>query len=74
MANDPDQLRRRSMCNIPDRLYELLPYLYAIAGVVTINYVETSLGYASGILLIFTAGLVFLMRSDYRQGKADKNN
>ncbi len=62
------------MCKIPDRLYELLPYLYAIAGVVTINYFETSLGYASGILLIFTAGIIWLMRSDYRQGSVNKKN
>jgi hypothetical protein len=57
---------------IPDKFYELLPYLYAIAGVVTIYYFESSTGYASGLLLIFAAGLVFLMRRDYRHGKVNK--
>jgi hypothetical protein len=53
---------------LPDKLYEILPYLYAIGGLVTISHFETPTGYASGLLLILTAGLVWLMRRDYRQG------
>ena len=59
---------------LPDWIYELLPYLYASAGVVTIIYFETSLGYASGILLNFTAGIIWLMRRDYRQCMDNKKN
>jgi hypothetical protein len=53
---------------LPDKLYELLPYLYALAGFYTAFYFDTPIGYLSGFLLLATAGLVWLMRSDYRQG------
>jgi hypothetical protein len=52
---------------IPDKLYEFLPVLYGIAGLVTFYKFDTAIGYASGILLILTAGLVWMMRRDYRQ-------
>ena len=52
---------------LPDWLYKSLPYLYALAGMLTINYFEVITGFVSGLLLILTAGLVFLMRLDYQK-------
>jgi hypothetical protein len=59
---------------LPDRLYEMLPYLYAVAGFATASYFDTPIGYVSGFLLLLTAGLVWMMRRDYRQGRVDKKN
>ena len=59
---------------LPEKFYELLPYLYTIGGVISISYIDTLLGYASGCLLIFTGGLIFMMRRDYRQGRDIKKN
>ena len=33
---------------LPEKFYELLPYLYAILGMATIGYFDTPLGYGSG--------------------------
>ena len=52
---------------LPDWLYKLLPYLYVIAGVFTITTFDVVTGHMSGLLLIFTGGIVVLMRLDYRQ-------
>jgi hypothetical protein len=52
---------------LPDKLYEFLPFLYGIAGLVTFYKFDTAIGYASGCLLILTACLVWIMRRDYRQ-------
>ena len=57
---------------LPEKFYELLPYLYTIGGVIAISYIDTPLGYLAGVLLIFTGGVIFLMRRDYRQGRANK--
>lgn len=59
---------------LPEKFYELLPYLYAIGGVIAICYLNTPLGYTSGFLLVLTGGLIFMMRRDYRQGKIIKKN
>ena len=57
---------------LPDKLYELLPYLYAVAGLVTVYIFDTPIGYVSGFLLLLTACLVWMMRRDYRQGRVNK--
>jgi hypothetical protein len=59
---------------LPEKFYELLPYLYTIGGVIAISYIDTPLGYASGSLLILTGGVIFLMRWDYRQGRINKKS
>ena len=51
---------------LPDKLYELLPFLYGIAGLLTFHKFDTAIGYASGLLLL-TACLVWMRRRDYRQ-------
>jgi hypothetical protein len=57
---------------LPDKVYEVLPYLYAVAGFITAYYFETPVGYVSGFLLLLTACLVWMMRRDYRQGRVNK--
>ena len=59
---------------LPEKFYELLPYLYAILGMATLGYFDTPLGYGSGLLLLLTACLVWMMRRDFRQGRLDKKN
>jgi hypothetical protein len=59
---------------LPDKFYELLPTLYTIGGVITTNYADSSIGYASGCLLFLTGGVIFLMRRDYREGRGSKKN
>jgi len=59
---------------LPEKFYELLPYLYIIGGLIAISDVDTPLGYASGCLLILTGGVIFLMRRDYRQGRINKKS
>ena len=51
---------------LPDKLYELLSFLYGIAGLVTFYKVDTAIGYFSGAILMLTACLVWRMRLDYR--------
>jgi hypothetical protein len=53
---------------LPDWLYRALPNLYGLAGLVTVYKFNTLLGICSGVLLITTAGLIFIMRRDYQQG------
>jgi len=59
---------------LPEKFYELLPYLYTIGGVIAISYIDTPLGFISGSLLILTGGIIFLMRRDYRQGRINKQS
>ena len=59
---------------LPHKFYELLPYLYTIGGTITISYVDSSIGYASGCLLLLTGGIIFLMRRDYREGRDSQKN
>lgn len=54
---------------LPDRLYEALPLIYAIAGLWTVYNFETLLGYTSGVILLITACIIWMMRRDYRSGK-----
>jgi len=52
---------------LPDRLYEFLPYLYGIAGLITFYEFDNLIGYGSAALFLLTAGLIWMMRRDYRQ-------
>ena len=76
-ALETSAVRREAVMNIkyrkllPDKFYELLPYLYSIAGVVMINYFESFIGVTLGFLSILFAGLIFLKRSDYRQHRVN---
>jgi hypothetical protein len=59
---------------LPDRLYELLPHVYAIASFGTAVYFDTRVGFAAGFLPLLTAALVWMMRRDDRQGQGDRKN
>lgn len=51
----------------PEWLYEILPQLYAIAGVITILALRNTGGFLSGGLLIAAGGSVWQMRRNYRR-------
>ncbi len=53
----------------PDWLYESMPYIYAVAGLVTILYSETPAGHGAGALLLLAAVVTLKMRIDYRNLK-----
>ena len=53
----------------PDWLYESMPFIYAIAGLVTILHFETPAGYGVGALLLIAALVILKMRNDYRNFK-----
>jgi hypothetical protein len=56
---------------LPKWLYDLLPYLYAVAGISAASILHTAIGYMAGLVFLSTACLIWIMRRDYRQGKAD---
>ena len=57
---------------LPNKLHELLPYLYAVAGLLMFYSFNTAIGYVSGLLLILTAIIVWMVRIDQQAGKATK--
>ena len=59
---------------LPDRLYESLPALYGLGGLVTFYNFENPVGYVSGFMLLLTACIIWLMRRDYRQGRNSRKN
>jgi hypothetical protein len=56
---------------LPKGIYEMLPYLYVLAGMASINHFEKFTGYVLGLLLIFMGGVIFLMRANHRQHPAE---
>jgi hypothetical protein len=53
--------------NIPDWLYEPLPYLYALLGLIATIVLEHSLGKLSGVMLISAGFVVWNLRFTYRR-------
>ncbi|MDX1343853.1 hypothetical protein [Reinekea sp. G2M2-21] len=51
---------------IPKALYEMLPGLYAAGAVLTLAINDSPLRFFPATLLLFTAGLVFYLRYDFR--------
>jgi len=58
----------------PRLFYETQPYLYVVVGVAAINHFKNFLGFTLGLLLILIAGVIFLMRSNYREDLANMGN
>ena len=56
--------------HFPHPLYEALPALYALAGLLTILMLPSALGWLSGLLLIATGWQVWRMRWAYRRPHA----
>jgi uncharacterized phage infection (PIP) family protein YhgE len=57
---------------LPNKLHELLPYIYAVAGLIMFYSFNTAIGYVSGLLFMLTAILVWLVRIDQQAGKTPK--
>lgn len=57
---------------IPHRLYEALPALYAIAGLLTIFNLPNAFGWLSGLLLIGAGWQVWRMRFAYRSQRSGR--
>lgn len=53
----------------PDWLYESMPFIYAVAGLVTILRSDTPAGYGAGALLLLAALVILKMRNDHRNFK-----
>lgn len=58
--------------HFPHPLYEALPALYALAGLLTILMLPSALGWLSGLLLIATGWQVWRMRWAYRHPHAGR--
>lgn len=50
--------------------YEYTPYLYAIVGIVSILHIGSLIGICFGLLLIVAAGLIILVRHNYRKSQS----
>jgi hypothetical protein len=50
----------------PDWLYEAMPYLYLVTGVVVMLYFNSTAGYVSGTLFIVAVGSILVMRIQNR--------
>ena len=48
----------------PDWLYEAMPCVYSVTGIVTICYFDTSVGY--GALLLTAALMIWMKRREHR--------
>ncbi len=55
-----------------DFLYDALPYLYTIGGVLTLMFTGEMIGRVSGMLLISAAMMVFHLRLQHRTERATK--
>ncbi len=53
--------------NIPIWIYEPLPYIYALMGVVATLTLEALVGKVSGLMLISAGGVVWYQRMMYRR-------
>jgi hypothetical protein len=50
----------------PDWLYEVMPYIYSVAGLAAILHFGTPAGYGAGALLLMAAFLIWIMRKENR--------
>ena len=50
----------------PDWLYEAMPYLYLVTGVVVILYFDSTAGYVSGTLFLVAVASILIMRRHNR--------
>lgn len=55
-----------------DFLYDALPYLYTIGGVLTLLFSDETIGQISGLLLVSAAMMVFHLRLQHRTERAEK--
>ncbi len=55
------------MGTLPNWLYEPLPYIYALVGIITAYNLDMLLGRISGLLLISAGVIVWHLRFQHRQ-------
>ena len=53
----------------PDWLYEAIPYLYLVTGVMTMLYFNSTAGYVSGGLFLVAVASILIMRMQHRTFK-----
>jgi Flp pilus assembly protein TadB len=53
--------------------YEYTPYLYAIAGIMSILHIGSIIGISFGLVLIAGAGFIIVTRLSYRRKQSDKS-
>lgn len=53
--------------------YEYTPYLYAIAGVMSILHIGSVIGISFGLILVAVAVLILRARHNYRKSQSGKN-
>lgn len=61
--------KQSTYIRIPDWLYELLPYVYAVSGIVVISVIPNEWGMFSGFMFLTAALSVFFMRRAYRKAR-----
>lgn len=54
---------------IPKSLYEILPLIYVVSGIVCISISESTGALISSLLLAFTGLLVLIIRRNYRAAR-----
>jgi len=55
---------------LPNRVYEMLPYLYICTGALALSLVDNYLAVLSGLILIVAGAFVWILRSEHRRGDA----
>lgn len=53
--------------------YEYTPYIYAIAGIMSILQIGSIIGIAFGVALIAAAGVIIIKRLSYRRRQSNKS-
>ncbi|OBP14015.1 hypothetical protein A5320_15245 [Rheinheimera sp. SA_1] len=53
---------------LPNRVYEVLPYVYISTGAVAMSLLGHLVAVLSGLILIVAGALVWILRSDHRRG------
>jgi len=53
----------------PEWLYEAMPYLYMVTGLVTMLYFDSAAGYVSGALFMIAVLAIGVMRIEHRSFK-----
>ena len=54
---------------IPKPIYEILPILYVVVGILTITSTEGMIAVGSGVLLTLAGLLILLIRRNYRAAR-----
>jgi UPF0716 family protein affecting phage T7 exclusion len=53
--------------------YEYTPYLYAIAGIMSILHIGSIIGVSFGLALVAAAAFIFHRRHSYRKARSSKD-